>query len=77
MIPSLDQWIVQKFNVSLISMLVTLLEKPKSTWREQVPTLVHAYNYTKNNVTCFNPYYLMFGHNTSFTNCYTLWNKHC
>ena len=42
-------------------MLGTLLEKPKSTWREQVPTLVHAYNCTKNNATGFSPYYLMFG----------------
>ena len=42
-------------------MLGTLPEKPKSTWREQVPTLVHAYNCTRNNVTGFSPYYLMFG----------------
>ena len=42
-------------------MLGTLPEKPKSTWREQVPTLVHAYNCTKNNATGFSPYYLMFG----------------
>ena len=42
-------------------MLGTLPEKPKSTWREQVPTLVHAYNYTKNNATGFSSYYLMFG----------------
>ena len=42
-------------------MLGTLLDKPKSTWREQVPTLVHAYNCTRNNVTGFSPYYLMFG----------------
>ena len=27
------------FNATLISMLGTLPEKPKSTWREQVPTL--------------------------------------
>ena len=33
----------------------------KSTWREQVPTLVHAYNCTRNNATGFSPYYLMFG----------------
>ena len=39
------------FNATVINMLGTLLEKSKSTWREQVPTLVHAYN----------PYYLMFG----------------
>ena len=49
------------FNATLISMLGTLPEKPKSTWREQVPTLVHAYNCTKNSATGFSPYYLKFG----------------
>ena len=42
-------------------MLGMLPEKPKSTWREQVPTLVHDYNCTRNNMTDFSPYYLMFG----------------
>ena len=42
-------------------MLGTLPQKPKHTWREQVPTWVHAYNCTKNNATGFSPYYLMFG----------------
>ena len=42
-------------------MLGTLSEKPKSTWREQVPELVHAYKCTRNNATGFSPYYLMFG----------------
>ena len=51
----------ERFNATLISMLGTLPEKPKNTWREQVPTLVHAYNCTKNNTTGFSPYYLMFG----------------
>ena len=49
------------FNATLINMLGTLPEKPKSTWREQIPTLIHAYNCTRNNVTDFSPYYLMFG----------------
>ena len=49
------------FNATLISMLGTLPKKPKSTWREQVPTLVHAYNCTRNNATGLSPYYLMFG----------------
>ena len=49
------------FNPTLINMLGTLHEKPKSTWREQVPTLVHAYNCTRNNATGFSPYYLMLG----------------
>ena len=35
-------------------------QKPNSTWREQVPTLVHVYNCTRNNVTGFSLYYLMF-----------------
>ena len=35
------------FIATLINMLGTLPEKPKSTWREQVPTLVHRYNCTK------------------------------
>ena len=43
-------------------MLGTLPEKPKSTWREQVPTLVHAYNCTRNNIAEFSLYFLMFGH---------------
>ena len=42
-------------------MFGTLPIKPKSTWREQVPTLVHAYNCTRNNAAGFSPYYLMFG----------------
>ena len=51
----------EHFNATLINMLGTLPEKPKSTWREQVPTLVHAYNCTRNNAVGFSPYYLMFG----------------
>ena len=42
-------------------MLGTLAKKPKNTWREQVPTLVHAYNCTRNSVTGLSPYYLIFG----------------
>ena len=42
-------------------MLGILPQKPKSTWREQVPTLVHAYNCTRNNAVGFSLYYLMFG----------------
>ena len=49
------------FNVTLINMLGTLPKKPKITWREQVPTLVHTYNCTRNNATGFSPYCLTFG----------------
>ena len=38
-----------------------LINIPKRTWREEVPTLVHAYHCTRNNVMGFSPYYLMFG----------------
>ena len=37
------------------------MREAQRTWREQVPTLVHAYNCTRNNATYFSPYYLMFG----------------
>ena len=53
----------EHFNVTLINMLGTLLDKPKSMWREQVPSLVQAYNCTRNNATGFSPYYLMLGRN--------------
>ena len=42
-------------------MLGILPDMPKSTWGKQVPILVYAYNCTRNNVTAFSPYYLMFG----------------
>ena len=48
----------EHYNATVINMLGTLPEKPKSTWRKQVPTLVHAYNCTRNNVIGFSPYYL-------------------
>ena len=42
-------------------MVGTLPIKPKSTWREQIPPLVHVYNCTRNNGTGLSPHYLMFG----------------
>lgn len=42
-------------------MLGTLKEQEKSRWHEFVKPLVHAYNCTKNEVTGFTPYELMFG----------------
>ena len=51
----------EHFNATLINMLGTLPEKPKSTWIEQVPMLVHAHNCMRNNVTDFSLYYLTFG----------------
>lgn len=52
---------VERFNRTLLNMLGTLETKQKSKWREFVKPLVHAYNCTKNEVTGFTPYELMFG----------------
>ena len=43
-------------------MLGTLDNETKRKWTDYVPSLVHAYNCSKNSVTSFCPYYLMFGH---------------
>lgn len=42
-------------------MLGTLQNEEKSGWRDHVRPLVHAYNCTRNEVTGFTPYELMFG----------------
>ncbi|KAJ7983665.1 hypothetical protein DPEC_G00374330 [Dallia pectoralis] len=52
---------VERFNRTLLGMLGTLKDKQKSHWRDYVKPLTHAYNCTKNDVTQFTPYELMFG----------------
>ncbi|XP_023181681.1 uncharacterized protein LOC111606158 [Xiphophorus maculatus] len=52
---------VERFNRTLLSMLGTLEPKQKSKWKEYVKPLVHAYNCTRNEVTGYSPYELMFG----------------
>lgn len=42
-------------------MLGTLQNQDKSCWRDHVRPLVHAYNCTRNEVTGYTPYELMFG----------------
>ncbi|XP_037829581.1 uncharacterized protein LOC112450694 [Kryptolebias marmoratus] len=51
----------ERFNRTLLSMLGTLESKQKSHWKQYVMPLVHAYNCTRNDVTGFTPYELMFG----------------
>ena len=51
----------EQFNSTLIGMLGTLGEEDKLKWSEWVPTMTHAYNSTKCQVTGFTPYFLMFG----------------
>ncbi|KAK7881158.1 hypothetical protein WMY93_029567 [Mugilogobius chulae] len=52
---------VERFNRTLLGMLGTLQVAQKKKWKEFVKPLVHAYNCTKNEVTGFTPYELMFG----------------
>ncbi|KAL0199310.1 hypothetical protein M9458_007850 [Cirrhinus mrigala] len=52
---------VERFNRTLLNMLGTLENRKKNQWRNYVKPLVHAYNCTKNEVTGFTPYELMFG----------------
>lgn len=52
---------VERFNRTLLNMLGTLENENKSHWKDFVKPLVHAYNCTKNEVTGFAPYELMFG----------------
>ncbi|KAG1939020.1 interleukin-1 receptor accessory protein-like 1-A [Pimephales promelas] len=52
---------VERFNRTLLNMLGTLESKQKTKWREYVKPLVHAYNCTRNEVTGFTPYELLFG----------------
>lgn len=52
---------VERFNRTLLQMLGTLNTKEKSNWNDFVKPLVHAYNCTRNDVTGFSPYELMFG----------------
>ncbi|KAL0186035.1 hypothetical protein M9458_017705, partial [Cirrhinus mrigala] len=54
---------VERFNRTLLDMLGTLQNQDKSCWRDHVRPLVHAYNCTRNEVTGYTPYELMFGAN--------------
>ncbi|KAL3974076.1 SWI/SNF-related matrix-associated actin-dependent regulator of chromatin subfamily A-like protein 1 [Sarotherodon galilaeus] len=52
---------VERYNRTLLSMLGTLKDTEKHHWRDFVKPLTHAYNCTKNDVTGYSPYELMFG----------------
>ena len=51
----------ERFNQTLLSMLLCLSDTQKSKWKDHVNKMVFAYNCTKNNVTGFSPYELLFG----------------
>ena len=52
------------FNGTLLNMLDTLTPEQKKDWKSHVPSLVHAYNCTRNAATGFSPYYFLFGRET-------------
>lgn len=46
----------EKFNQTLMNMIGTLEEKQKSNWKAHIPSLVHAYNFTRHESTGLTPY---------------------
>ena len=53
--------IVERYNETLLNMMVTLKERQKKDWKTFVPSLTHAYNATMHERITFSLFYLMFG----------------
>lgn len=53
--------ICERFNRTLINLLITLEDEKKKNWPKFVQGLVFAYNATPHTVTGYQPYHLMFG----------------
>ena len=51
----------ERFNKTLMNMLGSLPQDKKSNWKKYVPSMVHAYNCSKNDATGASPFFLMFG----------------
>ena len=61
----------ERFNQMLINMIGTLDSDDEQHWKDYLPTLVHAYNCTKNNATDLAPTILCMGTNLGFL---LIWN---
>ena len=48
-------------NQTVLSMLPTLPEKYKSSWKNYLSKVIYAYNCTRHSGTGYSPYYVMFG----------------
>ena len=48
-------------NQTVLSMLRTLPDKYKSSWKNYLSKVIYAYNCTRNSITAYSPYYVMFG----------------
>ena len=51
----------EQFNSTLLNRLGTLTPEQKKDWKTYVSAMVHAYSCSKNAVTGYSPYYLLFG----------------
>ena len=55
----------ERMNRTLISMLKTLEEKEKQTWKDHLDKLAFAYNVTTHKSTSYSPFFLVFGREPS------------
>ena len=53
--------LTERMNQTVISMLRTLPEKYKSSWKNHLSKVIYAYSCTRHSSTGYSPYYLMFG----------------